>query len=74
VGHGQHRQFLDDRSFALSEETNVCLHDETLVEQLRGIFVADLARCEKIELSEWRRRGLWQRTKERLASLIEDQV
>jgi cardiolipin synthase len=65
---------FDNRSFTLSEETNVCFHDEALVEQLRGIFVEDLLRCEKIELSEWRRRGLWQRTKERLASLIEDQV
>jgi cardiolipin synthase len=65
---------LDNRSFALSEETNVCFHDRTLVEQLRSIFLADLANCRKIELSEWRRRGIWQRTKERLASLIEDQA
>ena len=57
---------FDNRSFALSEETNVCFHDGALVDQLHGIFVADLARCEKIELSEWRRRGLRQRTKERL--------
>jgi cardiolipin synthase A/B len=65
---------FDNRSFALNEETNVCFHNETLVEQLRRIFVADLARCQKVELSEWRRRGLWQQTKERLASLIEDQM
>ncbi len=65
---------FDNRSFALNEETNVCFHDEALVEQLRRIFVADLARCQRVELSEWRRRGLWQQTKERLASLIEDQV
>ncbi|HEV3333923.1 MAG TPA: phospholipase D-like domain-containing protein [Bryobacteraceae bacterium] len=65
---------FDNRSFALSEETNVCFHDEALVEQLRRIFVSDLAHCQKIDISEWRRRGLWQQTKERLASLIEDQV
>jgi cardiolipin synthase len=65
---------FDNRSFALNEETNVCFHEQALVEQLRRIFVADLARCQKVELSEWRRRGLWQQTKERLASLIEDQV
>ena len=65
---------FDNRSFALSEETNVCFHDECLVEQLHQIFEADLAACRKVELSEWRQRGIWQRTKERLASLIEDLV
>ncbi len=65
---------FDNRSFALSEETNVCFHEPALVEQLRGMFADDLRACQKIELSDWRRRGQWQRTKERLASLIEDLV
>jgi phosphatidylserine/phosphatidylglycerophosphate/cardiolipin synthase-like enzyme len=58
----------------LSEETNVCLHDLALVESLEATFLSDLGRCQKIELSDWRRRGAWQRTKELFASLIEDQV
>lgn len=65
---------FDNRSFALSEETNVCFHDPALVEQLQSIFLSDLARCRRIQLAEWRGRGLWQRGKEVLASLIEDQV
>ena len=65
---------FDNRSFALSEETNVCFHDHSLVEQLRLIFLADLERCQKIELSDWSRRGMWQQIKEAFASLIEDQV
>lgn len=65
---------FDNRSFALSEETNVCLHDLALVESLEATFLSDLGRCQKIELSDWRRRGAWQRTKELFASLIEDQV
>ena len=65
---------FDNRSFALSEETNICFHEPALVEQLQAIFLADLERCRRIELADWRKRGLWQRTKERLASLIEDQV
>ena len=65
---------FDSRSFALSEETNVCFHDRGLVEELRRIFVADLDRCQKIDLAEWRKRGAWQRTQEHVASLIEDQV
>ena len=65
---------FDNRSFALSEETNICFHDPSLVEQLRRFFCADLAMCERIELPDWKRRGTWQQTKEMLASLIENQV
>ena len=65
---------FDNRSFSLNEETNVCFHDAALVEQLREQFLADLAHCERIELSQWKGRGAWQRSKEILASLIENQV
>ena len=65
---------FDNRSFALSEETNLCFHDPALVEKLRAIFLEDLGRCRRIQLSDWRHRGLWRRAQERVASLIEDQV
>jgi cardiolipin synthase len=65
---------FDSRSFALSEETNICFHDRALVQNLQAVFLTDLARCNKVELSDWRGRGFWQKTKERFASLIEDQV
>jgi cardiolipin synthase A/B len=65
---------FDNRSFALSEETNVCFHDRALVEQLQTIFLADLERSRKIEISDWHQRGFWQQVKEAFASLIEDQV
>jgi cardiolipin synthase A/B len=65
---------FDNRSFALSEETNICFHDPILVENLTATFHADLERCRRIEIEEWRRRGLWQQSKESLASLIQDQV
>jgi cardiolipin synthase len=65
---------FDNRSFALSEETNICFNHPSLVEQLRAIFSADLARCERVDLSQWKQRGAWQQTKEMLASLIENQV
>ena len=65
---------FDNRSLALSEETNICFHDPALIEELHAIFLADLTRCQKIELADWSRRGLWQRVKETVASLIEDQV
>ncbi len=65
---------FDNRSFALSEETNICFHDPGLVEQLKNIFEADLACCRRIQIQQWKRRGPWQRTKESVASLIEDQM
>ena len=65
---------FDNRSFSLSEETNICLHDPALVQQLRTIFDTDLGNCERIEFADWKRRGAWQQTQEMLASLIENQV
>lgn len=65
---------FDNRSFALSEETNVCFHDPFLVEQLREVFLRDLALCRPIDLPTWKQRGAWQQTKEMLASLLENQV
>jgi cardiolipin synthase len=65
---------FDNRSFALSEETNICFHNPLLVDRLRSIFCADLEKCDPIQLSCWKARGTWQRTKEALAALIENQV
>jgi cardiolipin synthase A/B len=65
---------LDNRSFALNEETNLCFHDRGIAATLRAIFVADLARCRRVDLESWRRRGFWQKSQERFASLIEDQL
>ena len=65
---------FDNRSFALSEETNICFHDLVLVEQLRAIFCSDLAQSERVELAAWNARGPWQQTKEALAALVENQV
>jgi cardiolipin synthase len=65
---------FDNRSFALSEETNVCFHDPHLVDELRSIFCADLKKCDRIRFSGWKGRGTWQRIKEALAAVIENQV
>lgn len=65
---------FDNRSFALSEETNICFHDPILVGELDATFQADLQACQRIALEDWRKRGLVQRVKELAAALIEDQV
>jgi hypothetical protein len=56
------------------ERTTVCFHERGLVEQLQAIFLADLARCRKVALSDWLRRSFRQQAREVFASLIEDQV
>ncbi|HTS47847.1 MAG TPA: phospholipase D-like domain-containing protein [Bryobacteraceae bacterium] len=65
---------FDNRSFALSEETNICFHDPALVAELDATFQADLASSQRIDLEVWRKRGLVQSVKELAAALIEDQV
>jgi cardiolipin synthase len=65
---------FDNRSFALSEETNICFEDPRLVAKLEQVYDQDLAACVPVRLDDWKRRGLWQEVKEGLASLIEEQM
>ncbi len=65
---------FDNRSFAHNEESNVCVFDRGLGEELHLIFLEDQAVCEHIELGIWRRRGLWQRAQEFVASFFEEQA
>ncbi|MEO8051913.1 MAG: phospholipase D-like domain-containing protein [Acidobacteriota bacterium] len=65
---------FDNRSFALNEETNLCFHYRAIADELRVIFTADLARCDRVDFEQWRKRGLWQRTMEQCASVLEDQL
>ena len=65
---------FDNRSFALNDETSVCFHDRNLISQLHEIFLADLERCKKVSLRQWKKRGFWQRAGEQFASLMEDQM
>lgn len=65
---------FDNRSFALNEETNLCFHDDSVVGRLRAIFLADLARCERVDLDTWRNRGVWSHVMEQGASVIENQL
>ena len=65
---------FDNRSFALNEETNLCFHHDAVVHRLRAIFLADLARCRRVQLEDWRKRGIRSRVMEQCASLIENQL
>ena len=65
---------FDNRSFAHNEESNVCVFDHGLGEQLQLTFLEDQAQCEHIELETWRRRGAWQRAQELVAAFFEEQA
>jgi cardiolipin synthase len=65
---------FDNRSFALNEENNVCFYDREQVRELVRTFRADLAGCDRVELEAWRRRGIWTKTLEVVASLMREQV
>src|SRR6185369_16893657 len=49
---------FDNRSFALNEESNVCVHDRAFAEELERIFADDLKYCVRVSLDRWCRRGL----------------
>ncbi len=65
---------FDNRSFALNEETNICIHDPGLVKELQCAFFSDLERSKQVHLHEWEKRGLWQKAQEQWAALVEDQM
>ena len=65
---------FDNRSFALNEESNLCFFDRTLAGELHQTFLDDIEGCDRITLEAWRRRGVWSRIKESVASLLQEQA
>lgn len=65
---------FDSRSFAHNEENNVCFYNRPLAEELDEIFARDMLRCKRITLEDWRRRGLFWKIQEVIASFLQEQV
>jgi cardiolipin synthase len=65
---------FDNRSFALNEESNVCLYDRKMAEEMERIFTDDLNACKKIDLESWRRRGLKTRVQGAFALFLKEQI
>lgn len=65
---------FDNRSFALNDENNVCAYDREFAAQWERIFQKDLPGCQKIELEQWRRRGLFIKASELVAMFLKSQV
>ena len=56
---------LDARSLLYNWEVTLAVLDERLVQELDERFDDNLDQCERVQLAEWRRRGLWHRLRER---------
>jgi cardiolipin synthase len=65
---------FDNRSFALNDENNLCVLDRAFASQWAQIFFKDLNDCDRVELHEWRDRGVSRKLKEMLSSLLRSQV
>ena len=65
---------FDNRSFAHNEESNVCVFDRALAEQLHQVFLDDLGGCERVTMNAWSRRGAWSRAQEFVASFLQEQA
>jgi cardiolipin synthase A/B len=55
---------LDYLSFLHNHEANAVILGARFAAQLEDVFLADLTNAVQIETEQWRRRSLWQRTKE----------
>jgi cardiolipin synthase A/B len=64
---------MDIRSKELNSENVLGILDEGFGRQMEEAFLADLKVSQEIGLEEWRRRGWWAKTKERVAVLFAEQ-
>jgi len=65
---------FDNRSFAHNEESNVCFFDRSLADRLHEIFLRDVESCVSVTRERWARRGVWARSQEIVASLLQEQA
>jgi cardiolipin synthase A/B len=65
---------FDNRSFAHNEESNVCVYDRAVAQQLEWIFEEDAEACARVKPAAWHHRGLWARVQEFIASFLEEQA
>ena len=65
---------FDNRSFALNEESNVCVHDPEVARRLEQIFMKDLEACDRIHLDAWKKRSVFTRLAGGLGLFLKEQI
>jgi cardiolipin synthase len=63
---------FDNRSMELNDELNVAVLDRELAAKLSANMNQDLGKAERLELSQWRRRPLLQKTREHFWSYFSE--
>ncbi len=61
---------MDFRSFEQNFEVNAFIYNAETAIEVKGYFLDDLAKSEIINIKEWRKRPVWQKTKESFARLF----
>lgn len=61
---------FDPRSLHLNDEANLNVYDAGFAHRMTRVFEADLRKCHRINLAEWRRRPAREKLRERLAALL----
>ena len=64
----------DHRSFALNDELNLVVYDQTVAQRLERVFTDDLARSRRITYEEWRDRSVMSRLLEFLSVPVRSQM
>ena len=64
---------MDIRSKELNMENVLGILDAGFAAEMEATFLEDLKKSREIRLEEWRRRGAWERFKERVCAVFEEQ-
>jgi hypothetical protein len=70
----RHSANADYPPFAHNDENNVCVYDAGWAQQLHNLFIRDLDGCDRVTMEAWRRRGIFAKCAEVVASLAQDQI
>jgi cardiolipin synthase len=65
---------FDYLSFTLNDENNISLYDRDFAASFEEIFRRDLEACKRVELEEWRNRGLRVKAAEWIVSIFKRMV
>jgi cardiolipin synthase len=64
---------MDERSMELNAENVIGVADGTLAGDIAKGLEQDFARSKEVDLEQWRRRPIWQRSLEHLAKVLIEQ-
>lgn len=61
---------IDPRSISLSFEINAFVYDTGVAMQQRALFEQDMLQCHELNLTDWRKRSVWERSIESFARML----